>query len=300
MFKKLRRYLEIITSIPYIGSGLSRVLGEIALLREALGRVEARQTAAGTSQRLADYEFRVFSQWGEDGIIQFLIRNLNITEKSFVEFGVESYREASTRFLLMHDNWRGLIIDGSQSNIDVIRQDDIYWRYDLTAVCSFVKPSNINSLLTNSGFTGPIGLLSVDIDGMDYWVWKNITVASPAIFVAEYNALFGPDRSVTLPLDENFTRSGAHHSFIYYGASLAALVKLSEEKGYACVGCNSAGNNVFFVRRDLMPPNWKALNSREAYVSAKFREVRDAKGKLTYASEAEQRAILDKLPVVEV
>lgn len=293
-----------IAIIPQLQRELRRISRNVASLQEALGRVEARQTAAVAlsvaGQNLADYEFRVFSQWGEDGIIQFLIRNLKIPDKSFVEFGVENYREANTRFLLMHDNWRGLIIDGSQGNIDSVRAEDLYWRFQLTAVCSFITPSNINSLIESNGFVGELGLLSVDIDGMDYWVWNNITVVSPAIVIVEYNALFGPDRAVTVPLHEQFTRSAAHYSMLYFGASLAAMVKLGHARGYACVGCNTAGNNAFFVRRDLMPPHWKSLSAREAFVPSKFRESRDETGKLTYASEAALKAILEKLPVVEV
>jgi hypothetical protein len=300
MLQKLRKYIGNLSRIPAMQLELETALRDLDFIRESIGRIEARQLQNSRSPRLADYEFRVFSQWGDDGIIQYLIRNLNIASKSFIEFGVESYREASTRFLLLHDNWRGLVIDGSQEYMDALRQEEVYWRYDLTAVSSFVTPSNINSLISTHGFAGELGLLSVDIDGMDYWVWKSINVVSPAIVIAEYNSLFGPDRAVTLPLDEKFTRQAAHHSRIYYGVSLAALVKLGEEKGYACVGCNSAGNNVFFVRRDLMPADWKALTAKEAYVAAKFREVRDENGILTFASMPAQQAILEKLPVVEV
>ena len=300
MMRKIRRYLDLINSIPYLHADLRTIGRDVALVREAVGRVEARQISGVKKQNLADVEFRVYSQWGEDGIIQFLIRNVQINQKSFVEFGVEAYQEANTRFLLMHNNWRGLIIDGSQTNISRVKLDEVYWKHELTPVFSFITPTNINSLIEQYGFSGEIGLLSVDIDGMDYWVWKNINVISPAIVIAEYNSLFGPDRAVTLPLDAKFVRSRAHHSLIYYGASLGALVKLGDEKGYCCVGCNSAGNNVFFVRRDLMPADWKALTSQEAYVAAKFREVRDEQGMLTYASVADQHAILEKLPVVEV
>jgi hypothetical protein len=273
---------------------------ELAYLRGSVGRIEARQTSGDHGPRLADYEFRVFSQWGEDGIIQYLIRNVAIPDKSFIEFGVESYREANMRFLLMHDNWRGLIIDGGKENIAAVQAEELYWRYNLTAVNSFITPSNINDLFTKYGFTGQIGLLSIDIDGMDYWVWKNISVVSPAIVVAEYNARFGSDRAVTLALDEKFTRGSAHYSMIYYGVSLAALVKLGNEKGYALVGCNSNGNNAFFVRRDLMPAGWKGLTSAEAFVPCQFREARTTKGELAFLSPIEEAELLTSLPLVEV
>ena len=300
MLQKLRKYIGNLSALPAMHTELLAAKRDLALVREALGRLEARQTAGITSPRLADHEFRAFSQWGQDGIIQHLVRNVTITEKTFIEFGVETYKEANTRFLLMHDNWRGLIIDGDRSNIDAVKSEDLYWRYALTAVCSFITPGNINSLITSNGFSGPVGLLSVDIDGMDYWVWKNITGISPAIVIAEYNARFGPERAVTLPIDEKFTRGAAHYSNIYYGASLGALVKLATEKGYACVGCNSSGNDVFFVRNDLMPADWKALSSAEAWVPCKFRESRNRDGSLSFLSSEAELQLLNALPLVEV
>jgi len=300
MLRKLRKYIRQVPSVLAMPSNVRAMQTELLLMREAIGRLEARQTALQTTPRLADYEFRVFSQWGQDGIIQYLIRNLPIEQKTFIEFGVQSYQEANTRFLVMHDNWRGLIIDGSQEFMDAVKGDDLYWKHTLTAVCSFVTPSNVNSLFQNNGFSGPIGLLSIDIDGMDYWVWKNISVVSPAIVVVEYNARFGPDRCVTVPLDEKFIREAAHHSNIYFGASLGALVKLAEEKGYACVGCNSNGNDSFYVRRDLLPSNWKSLTSREAFVPCRYRESRNEQGRLSFLNEAEEQAILAKLPMTEV
>src|SRR4051794_4498820 len=80
-----------------------------------------------------EVEFKVYSQWGDDGIIQYLINKIPVADTSFVEFGVENYREANTRFLLMNDNWRGLVFDGGEKNIRTIQNDEIYWRYNLTA-----------------------------------------------------------------------------------------------------------------------------------------------------------------------
>ena len=100
---------------------------------------------AGVVRCLTDIEFKVFSQFGDDGIIQYLIHHLDLPH-SFVEFGVEDYTEANTRFLLVNDNWRGLVMDGSRKHVQSIRHEDIYWRHDLTAVCSFIDRENINSL----------------------------------------------------------------------------------------------------------------------------------------------------------
>ena len=88
-------------------------------------------------------EFKVFSQWGDDGIIQFLVDYLDIRHKTFIEFGVQNYTEANTRFLLVNNNWAGLIMDGSEENINYIKKDDIYWQHELTAVPVFITTENI-------------------------------------------------------------------------------------------------------------------------------------------------------------
>src|SRR6266404_3901671 len=120
------------------------------------------------SKNLRDYEFKVFSQWGEDGIIQHLTRALEIKNKTFIEFGVESFFEANCRFLMMKDNWSGFVIDGSSKNIKRLKNSYFYWRYDINAVEAFITKENINELLLRSAFDEDIGILSIDIDGNDY------------------------------------------------------------------------------------------------------------------------------------
>jgi hypothetical protein len=272
--------------------------GRAIYLQEAMGRIEARQTE--TARTLREAEFRVFSQWGEDGILQFLVRHVPIEKNTFVEFGVQDYLESNTRFLVVKDNWSGLVIDGNVENIEKIRHSEIYWRHNIRAECAFVTRDNINDVIRSAGIGGDIGLLSVDIDGNDYWVWQAIDAVKPRIVVTEYNARFGADRAVSVPYDPQFVRGGAHYSMIYYGASLAALAQLGEAKGYALIGCNSAGNNAFFVRKDVQPANLPGLSAREAYVSASFREARDSFGNLSFLSPAEEQKLLDSLPLVDL
>lgn len=214
-------------------------------VQEALGRIESCQLLSLNKLELNANEFRVFSQWGEDGIIQMLLRHIKTPHKIFVEFGVQNYTESNTRFLLINDNWSGLVIEANEKDFQYIKQDPIYWQYNLKAINNFVTKDNINQLLLVNGIQGEIGILSIDIDGNDYWIWKEINVVNPAIVITEYNFRFGIEKAVTIPYDENFTRSNAHHSMIYYGASLKALYLLAQKKGYAFVGCNTAGNNAF-------------------------------------------------------
>ena len=269
-------------------------------LQESLGRIESKQLVAVNSPNLRDNEFRAFSQWGEDGIIQFLIKNVPINRKIFIEFGVQDYTESNTRFLLINNNWSGLVIDGGLEEIAYIKNDPIYWQYNLKAVNSFITKNNINQIFLENGIQGEIGLLSVDIDGNDYWVWQAIDCINPAIVVSEYNFRFGATKAVTVPYDAGFVRTKAHYSNIYYGASLKALCLLATKKGYTFVGCNSAGNNAIFVRKDLKPDSLKELTPEEGYVAAQFRESRDELGNLLYLSLEEEQKILDSLPLVNI
>jgi hypothetical protein len=267
--RRISRFLKRYTSLP----------DRITRIQEALGRVEQRQSAQCSNVRQA--EFRVFSQWGEDGIIQYLLERVPVERPVFVEFGVENYTESNTRFLLTNNQWRGLVIDGSAENIDYIRRDPIYWATNLKAECAFVAKDNINELLSSNGIVGDIGLLSVDIDGNDYWVWQAIDTISPRIVICEYNSQFGPTAEVTTPYDAAFVRDTAHFSKIYYGGSIRALCSLAVRKGYSLVASNSAGNNVFFVRNDLIG-SLPVLSPEQAYRRAQFREYHDEKGQLTF------------------
>jgi len=260
-----------------------------------------RSTAHQEPIDIRSAEFRVFSQFGEDGIIQYLIRRAQVPSylQTFVEFGVESYQEANTRFLLMNDNWRGLIMDGDDGNMAAVRHSPLYWRQDLTAISAFIDAENIDRLIEHSGFGAEIGLLSIDIDGNDYWVWERVEAVKPIIVIVEYNSLFGKKFAVTIPYDPKFSRAMAHYSYLYWGCSLKALELLGQRKGYALVGSNSAGNNAFFVRRDYLNGQ-PELTAEEAYVEARFRESRDREGRLNFLSgNARQREIAD-MPVVDL
>jgi hypothetical protein len=250
---------------------------------------------------IKEAEFKVFSQFGEDGILQYLIRRVGIGSKlhTFVEFGVETYEEANTKFLLINDNWSGLVIDGSPTNMARVRESAAYWRNGLTAVAAFVDADNINQLIADNGFCGEIGLLSVDIDGNDYWVWDRIDVVNPVIVVAEYNSVFGAKHAITIPYDSGFVRGNAHYSHLYWGASLKALSLVADRKGYALVGCNSAGNNAFFVRRDRLN-GLQGLAPEVAYVESKFKESRDTNGKLTFLTGEKRLEEIREMPVYDV
>lgn len=269
-------------------------------VQEALGRIENRQTSNIHSDNLNDYEFRVFSQWGEDGIIQHLVRSIDIPKKYFVEFGVQDYRESNTRFLLVNNNWSGLVMDDGAANIERITKDPVYWNYDIKPVQAFVTRDNINELLRENRVTGEIGLLSIDIDGNDFWVWRAIDVINPIIVVIEYNHRFGQQAAVTIPYQEKFDRTKTSQAPIYFGASLQALCWLAKRKGYVFVGCGSNGVNAFFVRRDKQPQYIRELSPEEGYFEGNFSEPFDENGIGIKRDRNEERDLLMKLDLVNV
>ena len=220
---------------------------------------------------------------------------------TFVEVGVSDYAESNTRFLAMKDNWRGAIFNAGTAHVDFLRSSEMAWRYSIDAVSAFVTRDNINELIGATGIEGEIGLLSIDVDGVDYWLWEAIDAVTPWIVVIEFNSLFGPEHAVTVPYDAAFTASSAHWSWQYSGASLAALHSLARAKGYRLIGVTSQGVNAFFVREDVAGDLWNRTPA-EAYVRSRVRTARDRNGALTYtgADHATLLQAMADLHVIDV
>lgn len=248
---------------------------------------------------LAEVEWRAFSQWSEDGIIDWLVERLPGIPATFIEFGVGDYLESNTRMLLQLRNWSGLVLDGLQENIDSIKNQNIFWRHTLVAKCAFIDRDNINQQISHAGFNGEIGLLSIDIDGNDYWVWEAISVVNPVVVVCEYNAVFGDLYELTVPYSKDFQRTKAHFSNLYFGASLPALINLAQYKGYVFIGTNSNGCNAFFVRHDRTPELLNSIHEICSFPSS-IRESRDILGQLTFLHGDERIRVIRHLPVVDL
>ncbi len=248
---------------------------------------------------LSEAEFRVSSQWGEDGIIEWLLRHVVPPNNRFIEFGVEDFREANCRFLLQHRNWRGLVLDSSEDHISALRREALFFRHDLAARTSFITRENINDLITDEGFAGPLGILSIDLDGIDYWVWENIECIQPAIVICEYNPVMGDRLPISVPYDPAFQRFKADSSGLYFGCSIAALRNLAERKGYAFVGTNSNGINAFFVRNELADAALRHIRCVRAFPS-RHRESHDRDGRLTFVRGRNRLRLIEHHPVVDV
>ena len=129
---------------------------------------------------------------------------------------MENYRESNTRLLLQLRNWRGLVIDGSSNNIQCIQEQEVSWRHQLDSFSEFITSENINYLISRSRMAGDIGLLSIDIDGNDYWVWRAITQVNPVVVVVEYNAVLGDLFPISIPYEPSFNRTCALLEFVFW------------------------------------------------------------------------------------
>ncbi len=242
----------------------------------------------------------MFSQWGEESIVQNLIRCVEIRHKTFVEFRVEDFFESNCRFLLMKDNLQGFVIDGPKEHVQRIRQSYFYWKHHLGSECAFITRDNINELLKKSGFDEDLGILSVDIDGNDYHVLEAITAFKPRILICEYNGVFGRDLKISIPYEPDFFRTGKHYSNLYFGASLGAMTHLAEKRGCALAGANSIGSNAFYVRRDLMNDKLHAMTVPQGWLASHVRESRNEKGELNHLTGDGRLALMRGMPVLNV
>lgn len=202
---------------------------------------------------LERFESQRFSQGGEDGVLQALFDRIGVTNRYLVEIGCGDGAQCNGAALIQ-DGWRGLMVDGlvppSQTSLPIHQE--------------WVSAETIVPLLEKYGVPERFDLLSIDIDGNDYWVWKAIP-HRPRVVVIEYNGNLPPNPPLTIPYDPNFQWRGGDH----YGASLGALARLGREKGYRLVYCTQAGVNAFFVDARLLPPG-EQLEVEELYRPANY------------------------------
>jgi len=199
---------------------------------------------------LERYGFKVYSQNDEDGYIEEIFNRIGTTDKRFVEFGVSDGLECNGHYLL-HKSWKGLWIEGSKKLYKQLLKnfEKPLMTGQLTAINAFISAMNINDLIGKKGdINGEIDLLSIDIDGNDYWIWNAISCVKPRVVVIEYNAKFPPPYEWIMPYNPNHIYDGTDMQ----GASLEALVKLGNKLGYDLVGTSMSGVNAFFVRSDLI------------------------------------------------
>jgi hypothetical protein len=248
-----------------IRAGRRRALDPILRYQTALLQVGQVQLTlrykelAATGGPLPSYRdvgFRVFCDADEDGIILFLLSVVGSGCKQLVDLGSASVTASNSSNLILHHGWSGLLVDANAEGVRTAREQfNDLGVIPPNIVSSWLTAEGVNDLIVeNLPLPGEVDLLSIDIDGNDYWVWRAINAITPRVVVIEYQDILGPTRSVTIPYDPKFSLDQYEVNAKlnnYVGASLRAMVKLGEAKGYRLVATNSYGFNAFFVRNDL-------------------------------------------------
>jgi hypothetical protein len=184
-------------------------------------------------------ERKIYSQNGEDGIIETIFKIIGNKNMDFVEIGIEDGKECNTRNLIENYGWLGIMIEVNKKEA---RKADKFYSWDKVSIINkIVTPENINLFLPKE-----LDLLSIDVDGADYWIWKAVKT-KPILVVIEYNSTFG-DKPITIPYSIN-SRIEKHPDWLYHGAGLNALINLGKEKGYKLVYAN--GINAFFINESI-------------------------------------------------
>lgn len=206
-------------------------------------------------KRLNRHEYQVYSQNGEDGIIEAIFDRIGTTNRVFVEIGVQDGLESNSTWLLLK-GWTGYWIEGNPQSVAAIqdRFSGPIGKQQLKVQQCFITAENVETILQKNGVPMEFDLLSIDIDGNDYWVWKAIERFNPRVVVIEYNALFRSNVRWVMKYSPSHVWDGTS----YFNSSLKSLGLLGESKGYCLVGCNFHGVNAFFVRRDLVASNFCA------------------------------------------
>ena len=195
--------------------------------------------------------FRCYSQFEEDGILLYLFSVIGTTNKIAVEISAGDGFVCNTTNLIVNHGWWGFLIDGNETNVE--RGNEFFsslkdtWLYPPKFICAWITAENVNNVLRSMGVEGPIDLLSLDIDGMDYWVWKAIDCIQPRIVVCETQNIIGPEDALTVPYDPDFIATTQD----YQGASLAAMTKLAKTKGYRLIGTHRFGFNAFYIKEEI-------------------------------------------------
>lgn len=258
-------------------SKIKNLVRSIYESRNELGTLKYFETAALIQTLLSQPRYqdpknlirhtaKFFSQFGEDGVLNEIFRRIGTTNSYFVEFGVGNGLENNTCFQLTVNNWQGAWIEGSPESCQSIRSG--FSKYidkgRLRLKNTFITAENIESLFDELGVPTEFDLLSIDIDGNDYHIWKSIRKFNPRVVVVEYNGSFGSTAEKVTDYSPSFVWDGSNH----FGSSLKSFELLGKEKGYSLVGVDLAGINAFFVRTDLLKDNFQAPFTSEFHYEA--------------------------------
>lgn len=270
------------------------------IFRIGLACLAAAKNNYKNYKSLYEADLKIFSEYGEDGIIDFILNRLKIYKPSFVEIGTQDYSESNTRFIYQKTNSNGLIIDCDKSLIAKVQKTlfNYFWRGNIQIKSVFINKENIldnlSYVMKNNKIT--VDVFSLDIDGNDYWIMEEIMpFMNSNLIILEYNSFFGSKMSISTPYIKNFNRTKYHFSNLCFGASLKAFYQLLEKYDYVFLGSNINNNNGFWIKRsklDLFNLKLPSIDLLGDHTNCFTRESRDIKGKLSYL---DREKILDEI-----
>ena len=236
---------------------------------------------------LSDTEFKIYSQNGEDGILDYLIFSLGIKRPKFIEIGIGDYSESNSRFIFERTSPRGMVVDSIPNLENKIKKRIKIWKGDLKIVNKEINSDNALDTLKKDQMMVDLDLFSIDIDGIDYWVLNKLPKFFSKIVVLEYNPTFGFELEVSVPNIPNFNRTSYHYSNLCFGMSFKAALNLMDKKGFYFVGSNFLKNNAFFISKKYKKKKYfknLRIDKSKSNVDSNFRESRDKSGNLNYLS----------------
>ena len=203
----------------------------------------------------------------------YIFTLIGVKNKTFLEIGTSflkgcNFPQNNTLNLALHHGWNGIWVDHDTKSINSLKKyldsslDSKYFvinrdklRYAHIAFCHHVTCENINKFLIDNEFHGEIDLLSIDIDGNDYWIWSSIHTLNPRVVIIEFNNQLDFYSTIVVTYKKDFKR----YDKINYGCSLGALVKVANQKGYRLIGVSSSGFNALFMRNDIETEVFKTM-----------------------------------------
>lgn len=225
-----------------------------------LARQHIKSRRRGRIDNINTYEQSIYSQNGEDGIIKELFFRAGTSDRYFVEFGVGTGEECNAALLALRYSWHGLMIESDVQRYSRLRE--FYSSHEVLTMNRLVSLSNIENIFKEAEVPVEFDLLSIDIDGNDYWIWERLHDYRPRIVVVEYNAAIPPPVEWVMPYDSPDNDLAT----MTFGASLQSYQSLGNRLGYALIGTERRGGNAFFVRRDLLRSvNFPELSAVQAY-----------------------------------
>jgi hypothetical protein len=296
--RRNRVIIRLLNNIYLLMKGL--LTPEISNFKFALGQsaILASRQSYFKVKNLWDAEVKVYSQWGEDGILDYICELIELAKPRVLEIGAGNFLECNSRFIAEFRNASVVAVDARADLLNAPLHS-LKWKNHIELVNEWITPDNINSIIEYAEQNiNSVDIFSLDLDGNDYWILESANLSQFKIVVVEYNALFGSSHEVTVPRNDRFERHKQHSSGLYYGASLKAFVELLEHKGFIFIGTNRSCVNAFFIKKNLRSKfETLKIHDLDKYVDSTIRESRDSFGKLSFLAGIDRNIAIESLPL---